>query len=320
MAVAFGGKAIKEIAALSVIGGALPLPASEFARRAHAYYQNPQENMLFRLAKECQRAGRPPPPVLGVFNDIPCSKLREDEVQSWARAGFSFVVSDGEHSQWEARLGRDHTAMILRAGMVPVQRLHREAISEHGDALATGSRATMRPYGTTLAEAEQYFRAITYPVQGSATPDNRGGFPMRAGDRSTLGEIRELELGTQGWLQFETAEYISETNTRDAVLDLMVRQGPYKACGFVGPRDAALRSGDQTAAIEHLVQVATEKGVLMGTVCGGDSVEEAEESMTSALRTGFRLLAVGHMTSDLPYVGARSAAEPFFAACARLGF
>jgi 2-keto-3-deoxy-L-rhamnonate aldolase RhmA len=106
------------------------------------------------------------PPMLGIFNDVPSNKMREDEVQCWAKAGFTWVVSDGEHSQLFGRMGREQNAMLNRAGITPVQRLHREAVSEHGDALTLGSRATMRPYGTVLDEAAQYYRSVSYPVPG----------------------------------------------------------------------------------------------------------------------------------------------------------
>lgn len=94
-------------------------------------------------------------------------------MQSWAKAGFSWVVNDGEHSQHFGHYGREQNAMIARAGMLPVQRLHREAVSEHGDAFQLGARATMRPYGTTLGEAESYLRAVNFPVVGKATPEDR---------------------------------------------------------------------------------------------------------------------------------------------------
>ena len=128
-------------------------------------------------------------------------------MHAWAKAGFSWIVSDGEHSQLSGRMGREQNAMLLRAGLLPVQRLHREAVSEHGDALTLGARATMRPYGTTVAEAEQYYRAVRYPTPGAATPDDRGGFPLRLGDRGmcfTPDSLRAAETRTQGWVQFET--------------------------------------------------------------------------------------------------------------------
>ena len=61
-------------------------------------------------------------------------------MHSWARAGFTWAVNDGEHSMYEGRYGAEQNAMMLRLGVTPVQRLHREAISEHGDSLCKGAR------------------------------------------------------------------------------------------------------------------------------------------------------------------------------------
>ena len=122
------------------------------------------------------------PPMLGIFSDVPWHQLRESEVHAWAMAGFTWVVCDGEHSQQEGRYGREQMAMLLRHGITPVQRLHREARSEHGDALTLGARGTMAPYSSTLAEAEAYYACVVYPDPANgvpASPLSRGGFPMR---------------------------------------------------------------------------------------------------------------------------------------------
>lgn len=208
--------------------------------------------------------------MLGIFSDIPGHQLRESEVHAWARAGFTWVVCDGEHSLGEGRYGREQLAMMLRLGITPVQRLHREARSLHGDSLTMGARATMMPYGntiqliyhreprvcnrlsdctfraasilgvhrkvrhlresvghlrpqrvtrsehiqlnavvftfptgTTVAESEEYYKCVSYPTVGAATPQDRGGFPMRYGDRTMLftpDELKSLETETQGWI------------------------------------------------------------------------------------------------------------------------
>lgn len=249
--------------ALGVVGGAVPLAAEEFARRAYLYQKNPLRNTVkevmdafsrvegcfFATKKEkaekasnlfrvfispsffflsfllsfflfLVRVPTDTPPMLGIFNDIPWHKIREDEVQSWAKAGFSWVVQDGEHTQQDGRYGREQNAMIARAGMLPVQvfprhclffsshgkerrwgragpphpvahlvplpqRLHREAISEHGDQFQLGARATMRPYGTTLEEAEKYYKAVHFPIPGAATPDDRLAHNNRCGSSSS---------------------------------------------------------------------------------------------------------------------------------------
>ena len=198
--------------ALSVIGGELPVTVQELAKRAYLYTLDPLRNPV-KEVYDASSSVSEMPPMLGIFNDIPTHKMREDEVAAWARAGFSFIVSDAEHRQISGWQGREENAMIARAGMLPVQRLHREAVSQHGDALQLGARATMRPYATKLVEAEQYFDSITFPPgrPGTASKDSRGGYPTRLGDRTlcfTPDSLRASESETQGWLQFETSEYI----------------------------------------------------------------------------------------------------------------
>ena len=170
--------------ALSAVGGRLPVPTSEFAARAYRHALDPLRNPL-KEVMDAFTSVWAMPPMLGIFNDIAADKMREDEVKSWARAGFTWVVNDGEHSQIGGRATHETNAMLLRNGLLPIQRLHREAISEHGDAFQLGARATMRPYASTYEEAEQYYRAIRLPSgrPGTASPDARGGFPVRLADR-----------------------------------------------------------------------------------------------------------------------------------------
>jgi len=314
--------------ALSVVGGTVPLPQHEVARRAYHYALDPMQNPIKQVFDSASSV-KTTPPMLGIFNDIPCDKMREDEVLCWAKAGFTWIVSDGEHSQLFGRMGRAQNAMMSRVGITPVQRLHREAVSEHGDALTLGARATMRPYGTSTAEAEQYYRAVTYPTPGSATPDDRGGFPMRLGNRQmcfTPASLRAVETETQGWIQFETGEYILDQKKRDQVLDLMAAQGPNKTAGFIGPFDAVMRDGPterMANGINELIRAAAARGIVMGRVCGSGSCtdpKQIEDAMVEAINAGARLICVHYLTSDLPYKGAEAVAAPFFAACKRAGF
>ena len=96
-----------------------------------------------------------------IFNDIPWHKFRESEAHAWAKAGFSWVVNDAEHSQWEGWYGREHNAAESRLGLLAVQRLHREARSAHGDVYQMGARASLRPYSTTYEDAEAFFKSVT---------------------------------------------------------------------------------------------------------------------------------------------------------------
>ena len=313
---------------IEALGGSLPLGTEEFAQRAYAYTLNPLRNPVKEIMDKCQSVEETPP-LLGVFNDVPWHKFRESEAHAWAKAGFSWIINDAEHTAWEGNYGREQNAAEGRLGLLPVQRLHREALSAHGDAYQLGARATLRPYGITFEDAERYFRSVNFPVPGHATPDDRGGYPVRSGSRSmmfTPDDLRGAETEVQGWLQFETAEYILDTAMRDRILDLMVLQGPNKACGFVGPFDAILRSGDfqeMDNAVNELFRAAAKLGIHTGRVVGSGSMEdprEIEDAMVVAIENGARLISVHEFTSDMTYRGATSMTEPFFRACERCGF
>lgn len=318
----------KPSTALELVGGTVPLQTTEFARRAYAAVLNPGYNPVKEVMDMFPNV-RDMPPMLGIFNDIPSHLLREDEVHSWAKAGFSWIINDGEHQVWEGRYGREQNMMELRLGLLPVQRLHREAVSEHGDQFVKGARATMRPYATTVAEAQAYYRAVQFPVEGKATPEDRGGFPVRGGDRKmkfTPEELRAAEVDTQGWLQFETGEYILDKKNRDAVLSVMQQQGRNRACGFIGPFDAVMRDGSNPKlndAVNDLIREAADRNIAMGRVCGSGALEnprDIEEAMFTAIKHGCRFISVHYMTSDLPFLGASNVAQPFFNACQRAGF
>lgn len=314
--------------ALDVVGGSCPLNTAEFALRSYLYTMNTLRNPL-KEVMDAYGDVRKTPPMLGIFSDIPWHQIRESEVHAWARAGFTWVVCDGEHSQNEGRYGREQLAMMLRLGITPIQRLHREARSEHGDALTLGARGTMAPYGTTVDEAQVYFKSVKYPEVGAATPDDRGGFPLRLGDRELLyspDSLKAAETETQGWIQFETNEYILDKTIRDQVLTIMEEQGPNKAAGFVGPFDAVMRNGpseELESAIDDLFSVAADRGLFMGRICGSAAVSEPhqiEDSMVRAIESGCRLISVHWLSSDLPYLGAKTVAAPFWKAVARCGF
>jgi hypothetical protein len=316
------------VTALDAIGGSRPLSTDEFARRAHATVTNPQRNPVKEVLDRYDSVEKTPP-LLGIFNDVPWNKLREDEVHSWAKAGFAWIANDAEHCQWEGWYGREQNALELRHGLLPMQRLHREAFSSHGDVFQMGARATMKPYSTTYEDAERFYRAVNFPTPGQATDDDRGGYPVRFGDRAfafTPDELLGAEVHTQGWIQFETGEFILDKELRDRVLDLMQAQGRNRACGFVGPFDAILREGqipEINDAVNDLFRAAAERGVHMGRVVGSGSMEDPkdiEDAMVEAIDNGARLICVHPFTSDLVFRGAMNVSEPFFQAAKRCGF
>ena len=78
-------RTLDDAEALSVVGGAVPVPAAEFARRAFRYTLDPLANPV-KEVMDAFPSVRAMPPMLGIFNDIPAHQMRDDEVQSWARA------------------------------------------------------------------------------------------------------------------------------------------------------------------------------------------------------------------------------------------
>ena len=142
--------------AIEAIGGDRPLKAEVFARRAYEYTLNPTRNPLKGILDKSESVEKTPP-LLGIFNDIPWHQFRDNEAFAWAKAGFSWIVNDGEHCQVDGRYGREQHAIQNRLGLLGIQWLHREARSEHGDAFQMGTRATMRPYSTTFEEARSKF-------------------------------------------------------------------------------------------------------------------------------------------------------------------
>jgi 2-keto-3-deoxy-L-rhamnonate aldolase RhmA len=314
--------------AMEAIGGSLPLRAEQFAARAYAAALNPLSNPVKSILDKFPSIEKTPP-LLGIFNDISWQKFREAEAHAWARAGFLWIVNDEEHCQWEGYYGKEQNAAQLRLGLLPVQRLHREAMSAFGDAYQLGARATLRPYGTTYEDAERYLRCVRFPEVKKATPYDRGGYPVRTGDRTAMftpEELRNAESEIQSWVQFETAEYIMDKSLRDRVLDLMEQQGPNRSCGFVGPFDAILREGDMPEvnhAINDLFRAAARRGIHTGRVVGSGSMVDPgviEDGMVEAIENGARLIAVHWATSDMTFYGAAAMAAPFFRACERCGF
>lgn len=131
-------------------------------------------------------------------------------------------------------------------------------------------------------------------------------------------ELRAAEQPwTQGWIQFETGEYILadevfNKGTRDAVLDLMQKQvrtrylkpnqrlsclpcvtacapaqGRNKACGFIGPFDAVMREGvnpRMADGINDLIKQAAKRGIAMGRVVGSGSMEDPQDIEDAMVR------------------------------------
>eukprot|EP00037_Helgoeca_nana_P014599 m.136296 g.136296 ORF g.136296 m.136296 type:complete len:341 (+) comp22622_c0_seq2:2-1024(+) len=333
--------------AVAAVGGAVPVSTAEFGARAARAAMAPRWNPLKAHLDHTVLTPTHPegparlqsttvPPTLGIFLDTPWHQLTTSHVKGLAKAGFLWVVPDGEHLGVHGRYGADQHELLLRHGITPIQRLPREAVSDHGDSLALGARATMMPYATTLEQVETYLTAVSFPspTVAAPSPHNRGGYPFRDGagtlefNSATLLNTEGRE--TQACVQFETQELLFDSVARDAVLDLMAEAGPNRAFGFVGALDATIRTRDPAAvaaAVDALGIAAMDRGVHVGKLCGGTpgvggipDPDETERAMVHAIETGYRLIGLSVLSSDLHYMGAHHVASPFWSAVERCGF
>ena len=95
---------------------------------------------------------------------------------------------------------------------------------------------------------------------------------------------------------------------------------------IIGPFDAVIRDGvnpKMNDGINTLIKEAAKRGIAMGRVVGNGAMEDPkdiEDAMVEAIQNGARLICVHRMTSDLPFYGAQTVAQPFWNACKRCGF
>lgn len=305
-------------------GGIPVISISELAERSKLSVLHPERNPMKILLDRY-----PTRPQLGLFNDIPVDKFRASEARAWALAGFSFVVNDGEHSTVSCIYGREQNETLIRLGLTPIQRLAREARSQHGDSLATGSRGTMRPYGTTVQDCVDYLSTISFPSAHEVGDRRfaRGAFPVRLGNAAltfTPESLREVEEGQiMAFLQFETSEYLLDTYLQTILIALLAERGPNASAAFVGALDFGMRArtAEEAAqlktAIANLCSVANSQNVPVGCVAGGATPKDTEEAILAYLRMGVRLIAPPLLASDFPLVGAYEIARPFHRAVER---
>ena len=143
--------------AIDAIGGSLPVSIEELAERASLSVLRPMRNPVRDVMTSGDGSGSEVPPMLGVFNDIPWHQLRESDIASWAKAGFAWIVNDGEHNGPDGRMTRELNATFVRYGITPVQRLHREALSEHGDVRVCLASSSSPPPPRIKSHREQLF-------------------------------------------------------------------------------------------------------------------------------------------------------------------
>ena len=97
----------------------------------------------------------------GWFQDIPWHQLRESEVHAWARAGFTWVVCDGEHSLGEGRYGREQ---LVPSRLQECFHAHSHVFAQHHPAPAPLSPIPLSIVTHTLAHAACHAPRSTQPL------------------------------------------------------------------------------------------------------------------------------------------------------------
>lgn len=271
------------------------ISAQALARRAAQHILDPLNNPLKQITKR---------PVLGLLNDIPADKFREDEARCWARAGFQFAIQDAEHSL--CMYGRNLNSTLLRLGITPIQRLPRDAGSAFGDALTLGARGVMRPYAQTVQEVADFLKHVTYPPLGI-----RGAYPPRDGAGALMNDMKNWmaheEANAVPWLQFETPEILEES-TRGPALDALARR---QGVAFIGTLDIAARGGSDN--IHLLYSEAVLREVPVGGIfyAHEEDHDVAVQKLQLVHNAGARYIVAPIFATDMPMHGALRAARPF---------
>ena len=165
----------------------------------------------------------------------------EDEVTLWARAGFSWIVNDGEHQGLECRYGLAENAALQRAAQPILStatlkspgsrvRAARRRAEGRGPRCGLSDLGRRAPRSTTprYTVPEPADKAREGKTRGLRRP-TRGAYPMRRGDRRSTFDpqsLRAAETETPRWLQFETGELLLDVGAAGrAPLDVMAAKG-----------------------------------------------------------------------------------------------
>lgn len=247
-------------------------------------------------------------PAFGVFS----SNVSVRNGAAMASCGLDFVIIDLEHTPYDVKglesylLGMISKSEILNNGLQPrtvpfvrVPSAGREQLQfVIKQVLDLGPMGLVVPHVDTAEDARAAVRASRFP-QLKGVPDfepqgKRGvgyGWAARywglsGTEYATRADLWPLD--PQGeivlWIMIETAAAVE--NIRE------IAATPGVGGLFLGPSDLAFSLGVPLGdpavevAIEKVVTAARERGVPLGTLCGGSQVEKR-------LSQGFRFLAVG---------------------------
>ncbi|MFO0808075.1 MAG: aldolase/citrate lyase family protein [Gemmataceae bacterium] len=253
--------------------------------------------MKTNSVKRQLKAGKPSLGTWLSLGSIPASRFM-------ARAGFSWLTVDIEHTLVNIETATHMFASIADAGCVPLARVPSNRHDHIKRALDNGAMGVVVPMVNTVAEAKAAVSACLYPPRG---------------DRSVGGSVHALNFGTSAAEYFQKAddellivlqcEHIMAVEDADAILAV-----PGIDAIFVGPNDlaASMRgptgappSAEATAkAMAKVLAACKKNGVAAGVHCFSTADAQAR------IAEGWQFLAIG---SELKMMvdGAAAVLAPF---------
>jgi 4-hydroxy-2-oxoheptanedioate aldolase len=218
-------------------------------------------------------------------------------VEIIGRAGFDFLLIDGEHSPFNETGLRD---ALIACDNTPAEAVVRVRANEEPLiklALDLGANGVLVPMVDSADDARRAVGAAKYPMLG-----NRGLGPWRASNyfRDYKGYVAGANDATALIVQIEHKDAVA------AIDDIIAVDGIDAV--FVGPADLSASLGhgtntgnaDTLAAIERVAEACRAKGMVMGIDC------LSPEHMARWGALGFRFFTFG---ADIFYLdeGARAA-------------
>lgn len=207
-----------------------------------------------------------------------------------ARAGFSWLTIDIEHSLVDWETATHMFATIADAGCTALARVPANRHDHIKRVLDNGAHGIVVPMVNSRQEAEDAVSAVLYPPQGT---------------RSVGGSVHALNFGTNANDYYEHAneellivlqcEHIQSVENADAIFSV-----PGIDAIFVGPNDlaASMRTKDgkppsaqaTKEAMDHILKTCKKHGVAPGVHCG------SADEVNARIEEGWQFMAI---TSEL---------------------
>jgi 4-hydroxy-2-oxoheptanedioate aldolase len=244
--------------------------------------------MLMPSIKELWREGKP---TIGAW----VSGANPFSAELMARAGFDWLVVDGEHSPVDIRTMVQMLQAISTTETVPMARVQWNDPVQIKRALDGGAHGVVVPWVNTVAEAEQAVSACRYPPVGT-----RGFGPYRSWAFKEDPEVMNAEIVCA--IQIET---IGAVERLDEIL-----QVPGVDATLIGPADLALSMGipvkgdnphpDHVAACAEVLAASQRNGVAPGIYTSGaaEAARRVEE--------GWRFISAANESQLLGEAAART--------------